>query len=140
MTTLRRELRTKFEGILQAFEDILSIAVREGTAELLADAALELRAFQFDPEVKKTNIFELYESNIGPLTPMIADSLGDAEKLYDEQWIADAIRLAVEHNKRNWKYCEAILKRWKEEGKDEGKKKTDETKVEYDSQGIIKSW
>lgn len=43
MTTLRRELRTKFEGILQAFEDKLSMAERESTAELLADAALEVR-------------------------------------------------------------------------------------------------
>jgi len=140
MTTLRRELRTKFEGILQNFEDKLSIAEREATAELLADGALALRAFQFDPEIKQTNIYQLYESNIGALTPMIADSLDDAEKLYDHQWIVDSIKLAVEHNKRNWKYCEAILKRWKEEGKDEGKKKTDDSKVEYDTQGFIKSW
>jgi len=27
--------------------------------------------------------------------------------------------LAVENNKRNWKYIEAILKRWKEEGRAE---------------------
>jgi hypothetical protein len=43
MTTLRRELRTKFEVILKAFEDKLSQAEREATAELLADAALEVR-------------------------------------------------------------------------------------------------
>ncbi len=43
MTTLRRELRTKFENVLQAFEDKLSQAERESTAELLADTALEVR-------------------------------------------------------------------------------------------------
>ena len=54
---------------------------------------------------------------------MIADVLKDAEKQYPEVWIIDALVLAVENNKRNWKYCAAILKRWQTDGKDEGKKK-----------------
>lgn len=66
--------------------------------------------------------FQLYERNIGPITPMIAGALQDAEKLYSEKWIEEAIFLAVKHNKRNWAYCEVILKRWKTEGKDDGKK------------------
>ena len=68
------------------------------------------------------NIFTLYEQNIGLLTPMIALSLGDAEEMYGPVWIGDAIKIAVENNKRNWKYCEAILKRWATEGKDDGMK------------------
>jgi DnaD/phage-associated family protein len=66
--------------------------------------------------VERPNVFKVYEENIGPLTPMIADALKDAEELYQAGWIMDAIELAVKNNKRNWKYCEAILKRWKEEG------------------------
>ena len=54
-------------------------------------------------------MFKLYEENIGPLTPLIADALKDAEEIYSSEWIADAIELAVKNNKRNWKYCEAIL-------------------------------
>lgn len=46
MTTLKRELRTKFEEVLQNYSDKLTQAERESTAELLADAAIELRAFQ----------------------------------------------------------------------------------------------
>ena len=65
------------------------------------------------------NIFKLYEENIGPLTPMIADALKDAEKVYLPEWIADAIEQSVKLNKRNWKYIEAILRRWKEEGRAE---------------------
>ena len=42
MTTLRKELRTKFEEILTAFSDRLSISEREPLAEMMADAALEL--------------------------------------------------------------------------------------------------
>jgi DnaD/phage-associated family protein len=68
------------------------------------------------------NIFTLYESNIGVLTSIMADTLQDAEKTYPAGWIVDAITLAVTNNKRNWKYCEAILKRWKVSGKDSGKK------------------
>ena len=68
------------------------------------------------PPLERPNVFKLYEENIGPLTPLIADALKDAEELYSDEWLAEAIELAVKNNKRNWKYCEAILKRWKEEG------------------------
>lgn len=69
--------------------------------------------------LERSNIFRLYEENIGPLTPLIADALTDAEATYGAEWVAEAIDLAVKHNKRSWKYCEAILKRWKEEGRAE---------------------
>jgi DnaD/phage-associated family protein len=65
---------------------------------------------------ERPNIFKLYEGNIGPLTPMIADALKDAEATYSEDWIAEALEIAVKSNKRSWKYVEAILRRWKEEG------------------------
>jgi DNA replication protein len=70
---------------------------------------------------ERPNIFRLYEENIGPLTPLIADALKEAEGLYREEWFEEAFTIAVKNNKRNWRYVEAILKRWKEEGKN-GKK------------------
>jgi len=73
------------------------------------------------PPMERPNVFKLYEENIGPLTPLIADALKDAENLYSDVWIAEAIEIAVKNNKRNWKYCEAVLKRWKENGKNERK-------------------
>jgi len=69
--------------------------------------------------LERPGIFTLYEQNIGPLTPMIADLLADAEQTYPEEWIADALRIAVENNKRNWRYVQAILRRWQEKGRDE---------------------
>jgi len=77
------------------------------------------------------NIFALYESNIAPLTSIMADTLRDAEMEYPADWIYDAITLAVTNNKRNWKYCEAILKRWKADGKDSGKKEQPAEVIEY---------
>jgi DnaD/phage-associated family protein len=66
----------------------------------------------------KPNIFKLYETHIGPLTPSIADKLIDAEEEYSSEWIEDAIQIAVDRNKRFWSYCVAILRRWKMEGRD----------------------
>ncbi len=67
--------------------------------------------------IDQPNIFALYEQNIGPLTPMLSDVLRDAEHTYPSSWIVEAIHIAVENNKRNWRYVEAILKRWTTEGK-----------------------
>jgi len=78
--------------------------------------------------MERPNVFKLYEENIGPLTPMIADALKDAEEIYQADWIADAIEVAVKSNKRSWKYCEAILKRWKEEGRAEKQDRRDSEK------------
>lgn len=72
---------------------------------------------------EENNIFTAYEENIGLITPMISDELKEAEKEYPESWIIDGISLAVKNNKRNWRYVETILKRWKTDGKDEGKGK-----------------
>lgn len=67
----------------------------------------------------RPNIFKLYEANIGPLTPMIAETLQEAEETYPMIWIEQAIRIAVENNVRRWRYVEAILASWKERGRDE---------------------
>jgi DnaD/phage-associated family protein len=78
--------------------------------------------------VERPNVFKLYEENIGPLTPLIADALKDAEATYQPEWIAESIELAVKNNKRSWRYCEAILKRWKEEGRAEKQDRHDAEK------------
>jgi DnaD/phage-associated family protein len=74
------------------------------------------------------NIFRLYEEHVGPLTPMIADALRDAENTYPEPWIEEALRIAVENNIRNWRYIVAILERWLQEGRDERKDRRDTQK------------
>ena len=66
------------------------------------------------------DIFTLYENNIGMLTPMIAEELRDSEKLYPQDWLRDAIREAVLHNKRSIKYISKILENWSVEGRSNG--------------------
>ena len=77
---------------------------------------------------RKSNIFKLYEENIGALTPLLSDMLREAEKNYPSMWFEEAFEIAVSRNIRHWKYVEAILVRWKEKGKDERKDKQDPVK------------
>jgi DnaD/phage-associated family protein len=58
-----------------------------------------------------------YENNIGQLTPMIAEDIGNALDEYGRDWITDAIKIAVQANVRKWNYILGILRRWAVEGK-----------------------
>ncbi len=78
------------------------------------------------------DIFTLYEENIGMLTPMIAEELKAAERLYPESWLRDAIREAVRQNKRRWNYISAILEHWSAEGKSNGTHRRDSEKKDAD--------
>jgi DnaD/phage-associated family protein len=74
----------------------------------------------------RPNIYRLYEENIGLLTPLIAEELQEAEKEFPADWVEEAFRLAVQRNARNWRYISAILKAWKEKGRDETNRRPSE--------------
>jgi len=85
--------------------------------------ALKEKPFDTSPALTtldaiQPNIFHLYEENIGPLTPLIADMLRDAENNFPVKWIKEAIQIAVQNNVRRWRYIESILDRWQKEGRD----------------------
>lgn len=70
----------------------------------------------------RPNVFTLYEQNIGPLTPLIADELRDLENDYPAEWIDEAIREAVANNARSLRYISRVLENWQAQGKsDRGK-------------------
>src|SRR5579862_6535366 len=89
-------------------EEAAELRKRLGTSE---SAALE---------TARPNVFSLYEQNVGLLTRMIAEELMEAEATYPEVWIEEAFRIAVNGNKRNWRYIKAILGRWAAEGREDG--------------------
>jgi len=70
-----------------------------------------------DLTIERPNVYKLYEQNIGPLTPLIAEHLTDLEKDYSLEWIRDAIEVAIVNNARKLAYIEAVLKRWREQGR-----------------------
>ena len=63
----------------------------------------------------------VYQDNVGLLTPIVAEKLHEAVDAYTEGWVCDAVRIAAQHHAHSWRYVEAILERWKREGKDEGR-------------------
>ena len=71
-------------------------------------------------ETRRPNIFGLYEQNIGLLSRILAEELMEAEATYPEMWIEEAFHIAVESNKRSWRYIKAILGRWAAEGREDG--------------------
>ena len=91
--------------------------------------------------MERQNVFKLYEENIGPLTPLIADALKDAEKTYSEEWVVDAIHEAVLNNVQSWKYIDTILKNWKRDKR--GKKqnrRNDQASRQRDVEDKIKKF
>jgi len=66
---------------------------------------------------EQPNIFKLYEENISPITPMMAEILKADEENFPAIWIKEAIEIAVTRNARNWKYVQAVLERWQTEGR-----------------------
>ena len=66
---------------------------------------------------RSTNIFSLYEDAVGTISPLLADELRQAEKLYPPDWIEEAFVLAAKYNKRSWRYVQAMLERWALDGR-----------------------
>lgn len=67
---------------------------------------------------ERPNIFRLYEQNVGPLTPLIADHLVRALETWPVDWIEDAIAESVAYNKRSWRYIQRILEGWASQGRE----------------------
>ena len=68
---------------------------------------------------KEAAVFTAYQDSIAMLDGHMRDVLSDyLDNLkIPPEWMIDAFHIAAEHNKRNWAYCAAILKRWAVEGK-----------------------
>jgi DnaD/phage-associated family protein len=113
--TLRRVLDSAVQHGVLLCSTLNIDGVLEEAYSLLADSH----------QMPAVNIFTLYEQNIGMITPMIAEELKEAEKLYPPLWIEEAFKEAVTLNKRSWKYIARILERWTSEGKDSGEYKRD---------------
>jgi DnaD/phage-associated family protein len=83
------------------------------------------------PPTRRPNIFELYEDNIGLISPILADELKDAEVTYPPEWIEDAFKIAVENNVRKWSYIRAILERMATAGRGDSEKQEKSGKPWY---------
>jgi len=78
------------------------------------------------------DIFTLYEQNIGILGQIASEQLIDLENLYPADWIRDAFKEAVSHNKRSISYIAKILENWSTEGRSDGTHRGDTKKTDPD--------
>ncbi len=67
-------------------------------------------------------IFQLYEENIGILTPLLSQELGEYTDCQDD-WLTKAFEIAATNNVRKWKYIKAILDDWMAKGQMDTKPK-----------------
>ncbi len=81
------------------------------------EAGRRLPAKSEPPAPARRNVYQLYEENIGALTPLVAEELKEAEELYPFEWLEEAFREAAVLNKRSWRYASRILQRWATEGR-----------------------
>lgn len=95
---------------------LLAKKLRNEAGDLLPKAAVQDNGAQ---PTARPNIFELYEENIGLLTPLVVEELREAERKYPEAWLEEAFREAVSYNKRNWRYVQRVLQNWATNGRGE---------------------
>jgi DnaD/phage-associated family protein len=88
-------------------------ALRDG--DVAASSALKVESGD-TVEIYRPNAFAVYERWIGPLTPLVAEKLRDAERSYPREWIESALQIAAATGHHSWRYAEAILDRWEAEG------------------------
>jgi DNA replication protein len=81
---------------------------------------------------RRPNIYNLYEQNIGLIrSPILAEELEEAERIYPQTWIKEAFRIAVNNNARRWSYVQGILERWAREGRDRRGSESKEDRRRY---------
>lgn len=66
---------------------------------------------------ERPSVYQLYEENIGALTPLIADELKDLSAEHGSAAVAEAIQVSVRAEKRSLNYIRAVLARWHKDGK-----------------------
>jgi DNA replication protein len=111
---LEQEEHTEVLYFLNAPSDRRAVEqIRDGRIEL----GRALPEPQGAPAPRQGSVFQLYEENIGPITPLIAEELKEAEELYPYEWLEEALREAALLNKRSWRYASRILQRWATEGR-----------------------
>ncbi len=95
--------------------------------EIVRRQGIELGRVVEPPAVagERSSIFALYESLVGTISPLIAEELAEAERLYPAEWLEAAFREAAAQNARSWRYVSRILERWAIEGPDHAKTERD---------------
>ncbi len=116
-------LHVEREGTTRALFFLNAPADKRGL-EAVRSGAVDLGRVVDEPSAiagGRSSIFALYEALVGTLSPLVADELAEAERLYPAEWLEAAFREAAAQNARSWRYVSRILERWAIEGPDHAK-------------------
>lgn len=84
-----------------------------------ADSGGDDGPLPLDPDLARVS--QAYHANIGCMTAIISSKLKDDIATYGAPWVEEAIGIATAAEKRNLSYVEGILRRWRTEGKTNGR-------------------
>ncbi|MCA0970827.1 DnaD domain protein [Halobacillus litoralis] len=76
----------------------------------------ETKENETDDDARPSNAHTFYESNIGSLSPYIAEQVTQWCDELSEDLVIEALKRSVQNNKPFFRYAEAILKQWQREG------------------------
>lgn len=92
------------------------IVTQSTETESETDTEIELNNSS-SKELRRPNIYKIYETEIGILTPFISDELDEIEKHYPDGWFTMAVKEAKSSTTRvSLNYIKKILVRWEKEG------------------------
>jgi phage replication O-like protein O len=106
-------------GSTDSGSPLVPIQVVPATLTASTDSGSNKRQYKdnITKDIVLSNIYNSYETNMGQtLTPAISEELKLLAIEYPEEWFTEAVKIAVNNQKRSLYYVKGILKRWKIEG------------------------
>lgn len=97
--------------------------IRQTSGKHPANIPVNLKEVKLKEKNTNAAVFSCYSSNIGLLTESNSGKLLLDIEEYSHEWVYDAIEESTRQEKRSLAYVEGILKRWKREGRGNGKPK-----------------
>lgn len=94
-----------------------SRSVTQSTEDRLTESESETESETEVVVQQRPDIFAVYESEVGPITPFLAEDLKLVETEYPDGWFVKAVKVAKKSTTRvTLNYIKAIMKRWKSDG------------------------
>jgi len=110
--TLREEVTNKLDTVVQLGDTTPSNSSVQSPSQNRPHITHKITTKNNDD----IDIYKLYESNIGLLTPLIEEALKNLEDEYDPVMIKDALEIACERGAKNLRYIQVILSNSKSQG------------------------
>jgi phage replication O-like protein O len=118
METQNTHVMQLHDGTVMQVHEYKREEIKEKEKETTPEASSRRHA---DVDVEFGKLCGFYQNNIGTMTEVTAQTLSDFVTDYGGyEIVTDAIRVAVQANKRNLRYINGILRNWHADGRNDG--------------------